>query len=178
MRVEVSPFTMATDSKDNALKAEVHGLKETIVGGETHTFEFTLNNEKGTYVAEIIYVDTVEAVCDTYIDVPNGVGGFVAVQNGFDVNLGKHAVTRHATYETFLPAGYKVESLPFADKKLESPFGQYEVKVQQEAGKVLVKRRLQVEAVDLPASEYGAFSNFYREVAKWDAAKMVLVSGE
>lgn len=90
--------------------------------------------------------------------------------------ISRKAYVQESELSFALPAGYKVESLPFADKKLESPFGNYEVKVQQEGSKVLVKRRLQIEAVDLPASEYTAFSNFYREVAKWDAAKMVLVS--
>lgn len=90
--------------------------------------------------------------------------------------VSRKAYLQESELSFVLPLGYKVESLPFADKKLESPFGQYEVKVLQEGNKVFVKRRLQIEAIDLPASEYSAFSNFYREVAKWDAAKMVLVS--
>lgn len=90
--------------------------------------------------------------------------------------VNRKAYVQESDLSFTLPAGYKVESLPFSDKKLESPFGQYEVKVQQLGDKILVKRRLQIEAVNLPATEYTAFSNFYREVAKWDGTKMVLIS--
>ena len=90
--------------------------------------------------------------------------------------VNRKAYVQESDLSFTLPVGYKVESLPFSDKKLESPFGQYEVKVQQLGDKILVKRRLQIEAVDLPATEYTAFSNFYREVAKWDGTKMVLIS--
>lgn len=90
--------------------------------------------------------------------------------------VNRKAYVQESDLSFTLPAGYKVESLPFSEKKLESPFGQYEVKVQQTGDKILVKRRLQIEAVDLPATEYTAFGNFYREVAKWDGAKMVLIS--
>lgn len=88
--------------------------------------------------------------------------------------VNRKAYVQESDLSFTLPAGYKVESLPFSEKKLESPFGQYEVKVQQTGDKILVKRRLQIEAVDLPATEYTAFTNFYREIAKWDATKMVL----
>ena len=90
--------------------------------------------------------------------------------------VNRKAYVQESDLSFMLPAGYKVESLPFLEKKLESPFGQYEVKVQQTGDKILIKRRLQIEAVDLPATEYAAFCNFYREVAKWDGVKMVLVS--
>lgn len=90
--------------------------------------------------------------------------------------VNRKAYVQESDLSFTLPAGYKVESLPFSEKKLESPFGQYEVKVQQTGDKILIKRRLQIEAVDLPATEYTAFGNFYREVVKWDGAKMVLVS--
>lgn len=92
--------------------------------------------------------------------------------------VNRKAYVQESDLSFTLPAGYKVESLPFSEKKLESPFGQYEVKVQQTGDKILVKRRLLIEAVDLPATEYTAFGNFYREVAKWDGAKMVLISEE
>ncbi|AEE53568.1 DUF3857 domain-containing protein [Haliscomenobacter hydrossis] len=89
--------------------------------------------------------------------------------------ISRKAYVQESELSFILPAGYQVESLPFTEKKLEGPFGKFQVNVVQEAGKIQIKRRLQIEAVDLPASEYAAFSNFYREVAKWDGVKMVLV---
>jgi len=90
--------------------------------------------------------------------------------------VNRKAYVKESLLSFVLPSGYKVESLPFTDKILEGPYGKFQMSVQQEDGKINIKRRLQIEALDLPASEYSAFSNFYREVAKLDAAKMVLIS--
>jgi transglutaminase-like putative cysteine protease len=92
--------------------------------------------------------------------------------------INRKAYVQELDLSFVLPAGYKLESLPFTEKKLESPFGQFRLQVQAEGNQIHVKRWLQIAAIDLPASEYAAFSNFYQEVAKWDASKMVLLSEE
>jgi hypothetical protein len=75
----------------------------------------------------------------------------------------------------WLPAGYRVESAPTKPFLLETPYGSYRLSVVVEEAKVTVERTLVANAVRLPATEYDAWRNFYKEVSKADGAQVVLV---
>jgi hypothetical protein len=76
-----------------------------------------------------------------------------------------------------LPAGFSIETLPFTEKKIESEFGVYTVSVKELGNQqIAVSRKLEVNATEQPAAKYADMVNFYRDVSKWDAVKMVLIS--
>jgi Domain of Unknown Function with PDB structure (DUF3857) len=76
-----------------------------------------------------------------------------------------------------LPEGFKVETMPQGEKNLNSVFGAYNLKVKDLGnGQIQVQRRLEVNATEQPASTYADLCNFYREVAKLDGSKLVLVA--
>lgn len=76
-----------------------------------------------------------------------------------------------------LPAGFTIETLPFTEKKIESEFGVYTVSVKELGNQqIAVTRKLEVNATEQPAAKYADMVNFYRDVSKWDAVKMVLIS--
>jgi transglutaminase-like putative cysteine protease len=74
-----------------------------------------------------------------------------------------------------LPADYNVESLPGEDFILESAFGKYSLKTSQSDGVITIERHLEILPVRLPAEEYNAWRDFYKEIARMDGAKVVLV---
>jgi len=76
-----------------------------------------------------------------------------------------------------LPTGFSIETLPFTEKKIESEFGVYTVSVKELGNQqIAVSRKLEVNATEQPAAKYADMVNFYRDVSKWDAVKMVLIS--
>ncbi|MEM1120828.1 MAG: hypothetical protein AAGJ18_10300, partial [Bacteroidota bacterium] len=58
---------------------------------------------------------------------------------------------------------------------LTSPYGQYEVSIEEKEGQVIYRRKLLLHPVNIPASEYNDLRAFYRKIAKMDSAKLVLV---
>ncbi len=74
-----------------------------------------------------------------------------------------------------LPENYEVESLAIDNISIENAFGSYKIKIKQGEGTVIIERRLEILPVRLPASEYGAWRDFHKEIAKFDAAKLVLI---
>ncbi len=88
-------------------------------------------------------------------------------------------VTKGFVYEdelTFhLPEGYELESGPDEDIVLDTPYGKYRLETTTDSSKIQCKRRLEMWPVSLPAAEYEDFRSFRKEVAEWDATKLVLV---
>lgn len=78
-------------------------------------------------------------------------------------------------YHFTIPEGYELESLPKEAIKLESEFGKYHVSFSVNGNQVIYKRLFEIYSVELPAEKYDALRNFYKEVAKSDGVKMVLV---
>ncbi len=74
-----------------------------------------------------------------------------------------------------LPEGYKVESVPDENTLLESEFGKFSLELKVTDKTVTITRSLDIFAVELPASDYNKLRDFYKKIAKIDAAKMVLV---
>lgn len=74
-----------------------------------------------------------------------------------------------------IPEGFTAESIPNENFVLERPFGTYSMQVKVENGTVTMNRRLEMRPVKLPASEYNAWRDFHKEVAKADGVKLVLV---
>jgi hypothetical protein len=76
-----------------------------------------------------------------------------------------------------LPEGFKVETMPQGEKNISSVFGSYNLIAKDLGnGYIHVHRRLEVNATEQPASAYADLCNFYREVAKLDGSKLVLVA--
>lgn len=73
-----------------------------------------------------------------------------------------------------LPEGYRLES-PFDAVRLDSDFGHFELSVQQEAGKIQVRRMLVLNNRIRPAAAFGDLAAFLKAVAKADKSKLVLV---
>lgn len=76
-----------------------------------------------------------------------------------------------------IPEGYKVESIPQESIDLSSDYGSYAVKItKDETGKSLkYHRHLKIKAVKLPPEKYNELRDFYKEIAKADKMKIVLV---
>lgn len=62
-----------------------------------------------------------------------------------------------------LPAGSPVKHAP-EPVKITSPFGSYEVQVEQSAGKILVKAKLSIEKKRIPVENYAEFRAFCEKV--------------
>lgn len=75
-----------------------------------------------------------------------------------------------------LPEGYTVESIPSENTSISTEFGSYSGQVIQQDRGLLFIRRLEILPVRLPADRYTEWRNFYRDVAKADGMKVVLVN--
>lgn len=73
-----------------------------------------------------------------------------------------------------LPEGYRLES-PFDPLRLDNEFGHFELSVQQEAGKIQIRRTLLLNNRIRPAAAFGDLLIFLKAVAKADKSKLVLV---
>lgn len=103
---------------------------------------------------------------------------FVPSANGqrlhpVEVNLG---FVERDTIILHLPEGFTVESIPAENTTLNSEFGSYSGKIIQQEKTLLFVRYLEMTPVRLPAERYGEWRNFYRDVVKADAMKVVLVN--
>lgn len=74
-----------------------------------------------------------------------------------------------------LPTNYKIESIPQDSINLESEFGKYKVVINVKNGQMIYKRMLEIYTTQLPPDRYDDLRNFYIEIAKADAMKIVLV---
>jgi hypothetical protein len=83
--------------------------------------------------------------------------------------------TEHDRISISLPGGYTVGSMPMEDVSLTSEFGVYSLKVTKGENAITFERYLEILPVRLPATSYNAWRDFYKEIAKADAAKLVLV---
>lgn len=77
--------------------------------------------------------------------------------------------------EIKLPEEFKVEALP-ESKSIENKFGSYSYEVQVKDEKTLIyKRRFVVNDGKYPKEDYEGYRGFYKEVSKFDNAKMALI---
>ncbi len=90
----------------------------------------------------------------------------------------KQALTEEDTIRIDIPAGFALESYPRQAQELQSVFGSYSLRVEATEGGLNVYRRLSLEPALLPNDAYPEFRNFFREVAKFDGQKAVLVIDE
>ncbi len=74
-----------------------------------------------------------------------------------------------------LPEGYELESYPQEPIELNSPFGKYQVKIELEERKLIYSRKLRIKSGEFPAEEYESLRAFYKEMAKKDGLKIVLL---
>ena len=73
------------------------------------------------------------------------------------------------------PPGYEAENLP-KSKRLESPYGTYELVVEPlDVGHLRVIRKVVMQAVSVLASQYPEVRQFYLDVMKLDNCQAVLV---
>jgi len=73
-----------------------------------------------------------------------------------------------------LPDGYKVEALP-ENIQIENDFGLYSCTYEKALGEIIYKRKFLVKSGKYPNSEYEAYRQFMKDVAKWDSTKTVII---
>jgi hypothetical protein len=73
-----------------------------------------------------------------------------------------------------VPAGFAVDELPQA-ATIDSPFGQYSLAARQEAGRVVVERRLTLKRATVPAADYPAVRAFVEKVRSADTSPIVFM---
>jgi len=76
-----------------------------------------------------------------------------------------------------MPVGYQIESTPDAVTELKTEFGSYRLEFERDAeqNKLVCKRELVVKAGTWPADRYTEYRDFFKQVAKSDGMKAVLV---
>ncbi len=74
-----------------------------------------------------------------------------------------------------LPDGYEVESIPQKEMLIQTDYGKYSTKIEIVGSTLTYHRFLEIQPVNLPPEEFDQFRNFYKEIAKADNMKIVLV---
>jgi len=74
-----------------------------------------------------------------------------------------------------LPKDMQVESIPEETMAIESDFGTYQAAITQEGQQVIYTRKFVIRAVEIAPKRYEELRTFFKQVAKADAVKMVLV---
>lgn len=73
-----------------------------------------------------------------------------------------------------IPAGFKLES-QLSPQNIETKFGTYFSKVSEVEGKLIVQRKLVMNGIQRPKSDFADFVNFLKAVNKADKSNIVLV---
>lgn len=87
----------------------------------------------------------------------------------------KMAYSEEDRFTFNLPESYDLESYPNEPIVLDSKFGKYEIKIQLEEDQLIYHRKLTIEDGTFPPSAYEEIRAFYKEVAKKDGIKLVLI---
>ncbi len=75
-----------------------------------------------------------------------------------------------------LPEGYHLESV-FEPISVRSAFGQFDMSLEQEAGKMTIHRKLVLNNNIQPKEQYKTLMDFFKTITKADKTKLVLVKG-
>lgn len=89
----------------------------------------------------------------------------------------KQGYTERDEINIQMPEGYQVESMPDASNDLKTDFGSYHFSFTKDAERnsLLCRRELVIHAGTWPADRYDEYRDFFKQVAKLDSAKAVLV---
>jgi len=74
-----------------------------------------------------------------------------------------------------IPEGYIVESISTKTQEILTEFGDYKISIEQKGAQIIYTRTFVNKPINLPADRYEDFRTFYKEVAKSDKLKIVLV---
>jgi len=74
-----------------------------------------------------------------------------------------------------LPKGMQVESMPGEVLSIETDFGTYQASMEQQRQQVIYTRKLELQSGEIPPDQYEELRSFFKQIAKADATKMVLV---
>lgn len=74
-----------------------------------------------------------------------------------------------------IPEGYNIESLPKESFELKTVFGDYSLQLEKVDNTITCHRKLIIHSVTQPASDYELFRKFYKDMAKADNQKIVLI---
>lgn len=74
-----------------------------------------------------------------------------------------------------LPVGYGVESVPEESVSIEEDFGNFQMSVDNQNNKLIISRRIELKKTTLAPDQYDQYRNFFKQVAKADSHKAVLV---
>lgn len=87
----------------------------------------------------------------------------------------KEAYKEEDTYTFNIPGDFEIESIPNKVINLESEFGKYQINIEVKDLEITYTRLLEIYAIELPADQYQKLRGFYKEIAKADGMKVVLV---
>lgn len=101
----------------------------------------------------------------------------VALENRRHPVVIRRGYTKRDEITLKIPAGYQIESTPDAVTELKTEFGSYRLEFERDAeqGRLVYKRELIVKAGTWPAGRYAEYRDFFKQVAKSDGMKAVLV---
>lgn len=128
--MRLGPFASNRIS-EGTVSHRVHGINADVAPMGSHVFTFVVPYT----MAKLTGVEVVCNVCDTSnmkVKVPDGQGGHIEDQYGFDVNIGEVVYTKESGYAAELVAGYEIEitvnNLFNETRKLGVNFIMHEVK--------------------------------------------------
>ena len=84
------------------------------------------------------------------------------------------ACERVQVFRVDVPAGFAVDELPQA-ASVEAPYGKYSLSARQEAGRVVVERRLTLQRTTVPAADYASVRAFVEKIRAADTSPIVFV---
>lgn len=87
----------------------------------------------------------------------------------------KRGYTEKDVIEFEIPSGYDIESIPKEAAQISNDYARYEVKVEKSTNGFTFTRSLEVEAIQLAPTDYDEFRTFFKDVAKLDNMRIVLV---
>lgn len=89
--------------------------------------------------------------------------------------VSKIGYTERDSITFHIPVGFHVESMPPADNKIDSEYGNYSLQISQDQHTLTIKRQLEIRPVQLPAESYNDWRDFHKQIAKMDGAMLVLI---
>ena len=68
-----------------------------------------------------------------------------------------------------------MESIPQEQLQIHTEFGEYDLTIEQQPGQLIYHRKLKIIPTKMPAERYQELRDFYKQMAKADKMKVVLV---
>ena len=91
-----------------------------------------------------------------------------------DVQADPRGYTEESTTTLEIPEGYRLEAA-FTPVDVTTAFGRFELSAQEQAGKLLINRKLTLNSSIQHNDQFSVFVQFLKSVTKADKSKLVLI---